>query len=548
MLDPRPYQREAVDALFTYWHGGGGNGLIVIPTGGGKSLIIAKLLKELLDSWPTLRIHVVTHVKELVAQNLMELLKEWPGAPAGIYSAGLGRRDAHARILFASIQSIWNKIGGAIEAPDVVLVDEAHLISENANTMYGKYFGSCRLRIPDMRIAGFTATDYRLDSGRLASGAGRLFDDVVYEAEVSELIKQGYLSSLISKGMANAIDVSGVAKRGGEFVPGALQKAAMDIDIVAGAVTETVSFGHDRHGWLAFCTGVEHAEQVRDEFRKHGITCEAVHSKIGNGERDRHIQAFREKRVKCLTSVAVLTTGFNVPHVDLIAMLRPTMSTGLYVQMVGRGFRRAPGKENCLVLDFAGNTRRHGPVDAVVVREPGEGGGDAPVKECPTCHSLIHASLMTCPDCGHVFPRDEEPKHKARAFQDVILAKNVQPRWLTVDETSLYKHEKIGAPPSLRMEYRCGPTVHREWLPLERQGYAREKAGQIWRRMNGQLPVPETVDEAIRRKGELTLPLQIMVRPNGKYYEVINRSLTMMEAAQAEEKRGPAKLDDEIPF
>lgn len=541
MLQLRPYQREAADALFDYWAKGGGNGLIVLPTAAGKSLVIATIVKELLRDWPMLRIGIVTHVKELVAQNMMELLRDWPGAPVGIYSAGLGRRDAHARILFASIQSIHNKIGKTIEPFDVVLVDEAHLISENSNTMYGRFFGDLRLRIPDMRIAGLTATPYRLDSGRLASGAGRLFDDIVYEAEVADLIKQGYLSPLISKGMANAIDVTGVAKRGGEFVPGALQKAAMNEDIVAGAVAETVAFGHDRRGWLAFCAGVEHAIQVRDELRKHGIICETVHSKISDGERDRHIQAFREKRIQCLTSVAVLTTGFNVPHVDLIAMLRPTESTGLYVQMVGRGFRLAPGKENCLVLDFAGNTRRHGPVDAVVVKEPGEGGGDAPVKECPKCHSYIHASLMTCPDCGHIFPPNEEPKHKAKAFQDVILAKAVQPRWLTVNEVSAFKHEKIGAQPSLRLEYRCGPTVHREWLPLERQGYAREKAGQIWRRMNGQLPVPSSVDEALRRQDELKMPLQIMVKPNGKYYEIVNRSFTMMEAAKAE-------LDDEIPF
>src|SRR5690606_2363936 len=102
-------------------------------------------------------------------------------------------------------------------------------------------------------------------------------------------------------------------------------------------------------------------------------------------------------------------------QVDLIAMLRPTLSTGLYVQIVGRGFRLAPGKENCLVLDFAGNVRRHGPVDCVMIREPGKGEGEAPVKECPECHSLVHASLRYCPDCGYFFPPAEEEKHEAKA-------------------------------------------------------------------------------------------------------------------------------------
>jgi DNA repair protein RadD len=126
----------------------------------------------------------------------------------------------------------------------------------------------------------------------------------------------------------------------------------------------------------------------------------------------------------------VLTTGFDAPNIDMLVMLRPTKSTGLYVQIVGRGMRLAPGKKNCLVLDYAGNIERHGPIDQIQVKKP-RGPGDsgvtgAPVKECPECQSLVPISVMTCPDCGYVWP--EKPKHEATASFADILSERFKPK------------------------------------------------------------------------------------------------------------------------
>ncbi len=530
MMELRPYQRAALDALYGYWAEGGGNGLIVLPTGAGKSLVIAKLVQELLEQWPTLRIGIVTHVRELVAQNLQELLRVWPGAPAGVYSAGLGRRDAHARILFCGIQSVWNKVS-RIGAFDVVLIDEAHLIPRNSDTMYGRFIAAAKAAVPDMRIVGLTATPYRLDSGRLDRGDDALFDTVVYDANVGDLIEQGFLAPLISKAMAASIDTSSVSVRGGEFVPGSLEAAAMADGVVKRAVAEMIGYGKDRRAWLAFCSGVAHATAVRDEVRTHGIPCEVIHGELGSGERDRIVRAYREGRVRCLTSVAVLTTGFNVPQVDLIAMLRPTLSAGLYVQIVGRGFRLAPGKQNCLVLDFAGNVRRHGPVDCVKIHEPGKGEGEAPVKECPECHSLVHASLRYCPDCGYSFPPPEEEKHEAKADAVAPILSKAPPAWIRVTEVVARRHSKLGKPDSVVLDYRCGVVVHREWVCIEHDGYARQKATEIWRRLRGRLPIPTTVTEMLERIGELTMPTEIMVRPSGNFHEIVARRLPESEAA-----------------
>jgi DNA repair protein RadD len=250
------------------------------------------------------------------------------------------------------------------------------------------------------------------------------------------------------------------------------------------------------------------------------------------GDRDRFIRGFREGRTQCLTSVSVLTTGFNVPQVDLIAMLRPTLSTGLYVQIAGRGFRLAPGKENCLVLDFAGNVRRHGPVDDVTIKEPGKGDGEAPVKECPECHSMVHASLKACPDCGYAFPPNEEEKHEAKASVVPILSRSA-PAPLLVNDVQFRRHQKFGKPDSLVVEYRCGLTVHKEWVCLEHEGYPGQRAAEWWRRMRGSLPAPKTVIEALDRIGELARPVEISVRPSGTFFEIVHRRLpSLSEAAE----------------
>ena len=169
----------------------------------------------------------------------------------------------------------------------------------------------------------------------------------------------------------------------------------------AAAVREIVQYGRDRRSWLVFCAGVDHAYHVRDALREHGIAVETVTGKTNDLERDYILGEFKDGRLRAVTNCDILTTGFNHPGVDLIAYLRPTQSTGLYVQMAGRGMRNAPGKSNCLVLDFAGNIKRHGPIDRVNPYDPSRNGkGEAPVKTCPQCRSITFAGLRLCPAGG----------------------------------------------------------------------------------------------------------------------------------------------------
>jgi DNA repair protein RadD len=491
------------------------------------------LCQEILAQYPTLRIALVTHVRELISQNYKELLRLWPEAPAGIYSAGIGRRDRHNQILLMGIQSVYNKVA-LLGGFDVLLIDEAHLISRNQATMYGAFINALRANTPDMRLVGTTATAFRLDSGRLDYGKGRLFDKVAYEAKVTDLIEQGYLSPLLSKATLTTFDISNVQKRGGEFIPGQLEVAVDKDWITRSAAEEITKLGQNRKSWLAFCSGVEHAGHMRDAIKAQGISCETVTGETPKAERDSYIRQFSQGVIRCLTSVGVLGTGFNVPQVDLIALLRPTASAGLFVQQVGRGLRRASGKDNCLVLDFARNTERHGPIDTITAKSAGEQRGDGiPLsKTCPVCSTILALAAQQCPCCGHLFPRDLLPKHEAVADPHTNILSQGKAQWVDVDAVKYYTHEKHGSPNSMRVEYSCGFTTHKEWVCLQHQGMARSKAEHWWLKI-GQRPIPATVQEALARTKELKTPEQICVRPDGKYIsEVGVRFERQQEAAE----------------
>ena len=523
MLTLRPYQRAAIDAIYGYYAGKAGHPLVVIPTAGGKSLVMAAFIEGVLRAWPDQRILVVTHVRELIAQNHAELIGLWPDAPAGIYSAGLGRRDLGARILFAGIQSIHRKAYD-IQQCDLVLIDEAHLIPAASNTMYRRFLETLARINPYLKVIGFTATPYRLDSGMLHEGKGVLFTDIAYEVSVRELIDDGYLCPLVSKAAETRLDVTGVGSRGGEFIASQLQ-AAVDLpEVTEAAIDEVVALGQDRRSWLAFCAGVEHATHVAEALRARGISAATIFGDTPRAERDRIIAAFKRGEIRALASMGVLTTGFNAPGVDLIAMLRPTKSTGLYVQMAGRGTRLAPGKDNCLVLDFAGNVARHGPIDAVTPKRHGGGTGDAPVKTCPDCQSILPTAVRVCPDCGHAFP-PPQPEVEASATTLEILTTG-KPHWITVDGVSYHRHEKPGGRPSLRVEYRCGLVVHREWVCFEHSGYARQKAVAWWQCRAPDQPVPMTVAEALAAADRLARPTAISVRRNGRFTEITRARFT----------------------
>jgi DNA repair protein RadD len=536
----RPYQSSAIDSVLDYWTNGGGNPLVDMATGLGKSVTIGDLTQRLLGQYPGMRVLMLVHVRELVAQNAQTLLRLWPAAPVGIYSAGLGRRDTSQRIIFASVQSVYRR-AKELGAFDLVLIDEAHLVPSAGEGMYRHLLDALREMRPDLRVAGFTATPFRMDSGRLDDGKGRLFDEIVFSYGIGKGVDDGWLSPLVSKQSATEIDVSMVAKRGGEFVTGALEAAADNDVITRAAVSEIITLGAGRRSILTFCAGVKHAHHVRDEFRRQGVHAETITGDTHPGDRSRFIDDFRAGRLRVLTNANVLTTGFDAPGLDMIALLRPTLSPGLLVQMLGRGTRLADGKTDCLILDYTGTIRRLGPVDTLTVdRRPGKKGApdaakisDVRAKECPSCKSLAALNAQTCAFCGHEWTMDKA-RHGAEADDVAILSRDLRnqpPEEIAVVTWMARRHVKAGSPDSLRVTYSAGLMSYPEWVLLCHSGPGRYRAEKWWAAHGGLMPVPDSVEEALVRWSELSQPSTISVRRNGKWWNVTGRTFHAKQEA-----------------
>jgi DNA repair protein RadD len=527
MIELRPYQREAVDAVYEFLRTRDGNPCVVIPTAGGKTPILATICRDAVQMW-TGRVLILAHVKELLEQAAETLQLVAPDLPVGIYSAGLKRRDLGYAVTIAGIQSIYQK-ACAVGAVDLIIVDEAHLIPPDGEGMYRQFLAEMRVINPHVRVIGLTATPFRMKSGSICAPE-HVLNEVCYEVGVRELIVQGYLCPLRTKAGSLKPDTGKLHARGGEYIAGEVEALMDDEKLVLSACREIIDYTRDRNAVLIFASGVKHGQHVAEVLQKRYLAeCGFISGETLPFERDELIERFRSGGLKYLCNVNVLTTGFDAPNIDCVALMRPTLSPGLYYQMVGRGFRLHPGKTECLVLDFGGNVLRHGPVDAIRLADPeNSGNGEAPAKECPECRALIAAGYAKCPECGYEFPPPERRRHDAVASSEGILTGQITRAEHEVTDVFYAVHEKRGATPdaprTMRVDYRIGFNEYvSEWVCVEHSGFPRRKAEQWWRQRSND-PVPDSAAEAVEmaEMGALTPTLAVTVeRRAGDPYDRI---------------------------
>lgn len=551
MIALRPYQEATVQAVYDHLRNRDDNPCAVVPTAGGKTPIMATICRDAVTQWKG-RVLILAHVKELLEQTADKLRIVCPEVAFGIYSAGLKRRDTEAPVIIAGIQSVYRR-ACELDAFDLVLVDECHLIPIEGDGMYRQFLADAKIVNPYIRIVGFTATPFRLKTGPICTADGFL-NHICFEVGVRELIRDGFLCPLISKAGKAKVDTSSLHIRGGEFVADEVESLMDDSKLVEAACAEIVEQTQTRNACLIFASGVQHGRHiVRILQEQHGIECGFVCGDTPTPERDEVLKRFKAGGLKYLCNVNVLTTGFDAPHIDCVALVRPTMSPGLYYQMVGRGFRLHDSKQNCLILDFGGNVLRHGPVDAIKITTMDRGDGKAPAKECPECQAVIAAGFSTCPQCGFEFPPPERKQHEAKASEAGVLSGQVTNTKFTVNDILYSVHTKRGAdedaPRSLRVDYKVGWYEYKsEWICFEHQGFARQKAEAWWRRRSRD-PIPDTAQRAVEiiEGGGLAQTDAITVRSvSGDPYErIVDYDLgPIPEGVPVEPWYDP----DEVPF
>lgn len=354
----RPYQSDAVDATLRHFRQSDEPAVIVLPTGAGKSLVIAELARL-----ARRKILVLAHVKELVEQNHAKYQSY--GLTGGIFAAGLQRKETQQQVTFASVQSVAANLDAFQDQYSLLIVDECHRISDDENSQYGKIITQLQTSNPSLKVLGLTATPYRMGTGWIyryhhrgyvRSPEDKTFTHCIYELPLSYMIKQGFLTEpkLVDACIAHYDFSSLIPSTTGEYPRKELNTLLGNYPRVTQAIIEQViELSESRKAVMIFAATIEHAQEIYGYLP-------AAQSALITGtttlqERDQLIQRFKQQELKFLVNVSVLTTGFDAPHVDVIAILRPTASVSLYQQIVGRGLRLAEGKTDCLVIDYAGN-------------------------------------------------------------------------------------------------------------------------------------------------------------------------------------------------
>ncbi|MGZ3742453.1 MAG: DEAD/DEAH box helicase [Pseudobdellovibrionaceae bacterium] len=387
MYKLRDYQQDAVNNTIKYFQKRRDPAMIVLPTGAGKSLVIAELARIAKG-----RVLVLAHVKELVEQNY-EKYKSYD-LSAGIFSASLGKKDWEQKVIFGSVQSVARAPDDFFNDFSLLVIDECHRVAEEGSTQYQEVIKKLQDRNPLLCILGLTATPYRLglgwiyeysQRGEIKTDKKRFFKQCVFELPLSYMIKNRFLTNPVKVDIpVTCYDFSELTDKDRMYTASEVeeilkgQKRLTPL-IIKNIIDITERF--NRQGVMIFSSSVKHAEEIMSY-----LPAEDSRVVLGDtpiDDRNEIVSDFKKKKFKYLVNVSVLTTGFDAPHVDVIAILRPTESNSLYQQIVGRGLRLSNDKKECYILDYTGMGHD---IYAPEINDKRPAKDTVPVKvPCPVC-------------------------------------------------------------------------------------------------------------------------------------------------------------------
>jgi DNA repair protein RadD len=485
----RAYQREASAAGYAAW-AAGESVVLSIATGGGKSLVIADLCRRIPG-----RILVVTHRAELLVQNSTELQALMGDSlDYGLYCAGLNARDSHARVVFASIASIYRKAAQFQQAGkfQAILCDECHRIpfKTTETSMYRTLLSA----LPGVPVIGLTATPSRLSIPCFAH-PDAYFSRLAYHVGMTDLTPQ-YLAPLVGVLGAADIDVSTVHTVAGEYNKKELSEAASEQAVVEAMADEVCILAQHRKSWLVFCVDKTHVACVTAAFVARGIEAKGLTDDTPSDQRAALFAAMKAGTLRCLVNCEIATTGSNIPRIDCVVLLRPTQSKELVVQCLGRGSRKHESKQDCVILDYSGNLERHAPLDGLPVF------ADSPER------AVAKQKREAEEDAARKEAEEREAKHARSVFEQRAAARSYRVRHVTYAR----QVSKSNGKAMLAVQYLCEDAAGKLWVKvwqcLEHTGFAQQQAlAWLGRRTTARL----TVREALAASAEWAMPTEIRV-------------------------------------
>lgn len=388
MYKLRDYQQQAVNNVIKFFQKRNEPAVIVLPTGAGKSLVIAELARIARG-----RVMVLAHVKELVEQN-HEKYQSY-GLSAGVFSASLGKKDWEQKVIFGSVQSVARAPDDFFNNFSLLIVDECHRVAEEGSTQYQDVIRRLQERNPGLFILGLTATPYRMGlgwiyeyshSGEIKTDKKRFFKQCVYELPLAYMIKKKYLTTPVKVDIpVTSYDFSALTDSDRQYTTAEVEEILKSqkrlTPLIIGNIID-ITKKYERKGVMIFSASVKHAQEIMTYLPEGEARLVVGDTDIK--ERDQIITDFKQHKFKYLVNVSVLTTGFDAPHVDVIAIMRPTESNSLYQQIVGRGLRLSDEKKDCYVLDYTGMGHD---IYAPEISDKRPNKGTVPV-------------LVQCPQCG----------------------------------------------------------------------------------------------------------------------------------------------------
>jgi len=563
MFKLRPYQITALSAIHKAMKTQP-NVLLSAIMGSGKTVMVCRLINRYYKETDR-NFLILAHKKELVEQFRKTFLEKTdiPARDIGIACAGLGQRKTKSRVIIGTVQTFFNLIG-QFDCCSLLVVDEAHRIEIGKDSQYDQIIKDLQSKNDKLRILGITATPYRLGLGYCYgkyNNAPVLFPECNHKITYNELKESGYLMPLqgmVKMDNSYQKDIEDV-RTSGDYVLDQLGEMMVKTIHLQTAVDAIYEHCQDYKFICVFCCTIDHAEKLKDLL---GDECTTVHSKLTDWERQHNMDQWKEGKKRIITSVNILVEGFDFPPLDCLVMARPTLSTALFLQAVGRVLRISEGKKRAFLLDLTDNTDRFGTdLDNVTVQVPKKVGElikkeKKYFKDCPECGIECHVVCIDCPECGYEWPAQEyEEATNIPELKTVSFEPEPPEEW-PVDNVEWKRHTKKDKPDSVRIDYfnndvikynRFGGLIPiaSEWLCFDHGGYATKKAHEWWDKMHVS-KIPESTEHALEildNNAGLAIPSAIMIQKDGNFKRVVNHFFN-----DSQKEKALQKYEDDIPF